>query len=194
MSKLKFYPASDVSELAWPNEIQDISMETRALEFLTDFKVTKPLVIESSVSAIDVKNLMIKSHVKLKFVINEGNQILGVISTEDLEDQKLLQRASDGFLREDIVVTDMMRPKSELVALSYKELANATIGDVIEVLKDSGQQHCLVIDQTLKQIRGIFSASDISRMLQLSINIQDKSSFYKVFSATEKRTAIDHIR
>lgn len=194
MSKLNFYAASNVGELAWPDEIQDISLETPALDFLTDFKVTKPLVIESSVSAVDIKTLMIKSHVKLKFVINEDNHFIGVVSTEDLDDQKILRRTSGGFMRDDILVTEMMRPKSELVALSFKELERASIGDVIEVLKDSGQQHCLVIDQEFNQIRGILSASDISRMLQLSIDIQSKSNFYKVFSATDKRSSIDHIK
>ena len=186
MSKLNFYAASNVGELAWPDDIQDVSMQTPALDFLTDFKMTKPLVIESSLSAVDVKRLMIRAHVKLKFVINEDNHFMGVISSEDLDDQKLLQRASLGILRDDILVTEMMRPKNELVALSFKEVSRATIGDVIEVLKDSGQQHCLVIDQGVNQIRGIFSASDISRKLHLSIDIQDKSNFYKVFSASEK--------
>lgn len=186
MSKLNFHSASTVGELAWPDEIEDISLETRALDFLTGFKVTKPLVIESSVSAVDVKRLMMKTHVKLKFVINEGEHFLGVISSADLDDQKLLQKTRAGILRDDILVTEMMRPKNELVALSFKELSRATIGDVIEVLKDSGQQHCLVIDQEFNQIRGILSASDISRMLHLSINIQDKSSFYKVFSASDR--------
>jgi CBS domain containing-hemolysin-like protein len=169
-------------------------LETPALYFLTDFKVTKPLDIESSVSAVDIKTLMKKSHVKLKFVINEDNHFIGVVSAEDLDDQKILRRTSAGLLRDDILVTEMMRPKNELVALSYKELARANIGDVIEVLKDSGQQHCLVIDQEFNLIRGILSASDISRMLHLSIDIQNKSNFYKVFSATEKRTSIDHIK
>jgi len=81
-------------------------------------------------------------------------------------------------------VTDLMRSKSNLLALDYDALADATIDDVISVLKDSGQRHCLVVDKTSNQIRGIFSASDISRMLQLPINIQEKSSFYEIFVAT----------
>ena len=127
MSKLNFYAASNVGELAWPGEIQDISLETPALDFLTDFKVTKPLVIESAVSAVDIKALMIKSHVKLKFVINEDNHFISVVSAEDLDDQKILRRTSAGILRDDILVTEMMRPKNELVALAYKELARANM-------------------------------------------------------------------
>ena len=183
MNKLNFHSASNIVELEWPEEIQAVSLETRALEFLTDFHRTKPLVIESSMSAIDVKNIMMKAHVRLKFVINESGQFLGVISAGDLSDRKILQKISEGFKREEILVTDLMSPKKNLIRLDFNELSRASISDVIEVLKDSGQQHCLVVEVDTKRIRGFFSASDISRILNLSIDIQDRSSFYKVFSA-----------
>lgn len=183
MKKLNFYPTLTIEELAWPEEIKAISLATPALNFLTDFNIVKPLVIESSISAIDVKNIMIKAHVRLKFVVNERNHFLGVISVDDLLDQKILHKISEGFKRDEISVTDMMRPKKDLMSLDINELEGSSIGDVIDALKDSGQQHCLVVDRGTNKVRGIFSASDISRMLHLPIDIQDKSSFYKVFSA-----------
>ena len=183
MKKLNSYPAAKIDLLARPNEIKAISLDTLALEFFTDFKLTKPLVIESSISAVEVKNLMLKTHVRLLFVINEQHQFLGVISADDLAERKIVQKISDGFKREDIAVTDFMKRKQDLLALDYGELVSVSIGGVIKVLKDSGQQHCLVIDKHSNTIRGIFSASDISRKLHLPIDIQDKSSFYKVFSA-----------
>lgn len=184
MKKLKFHSASGIQELEWPAELHATSLETPALHFFTDFREVQPLVIESSVSAVDVRNLMRKAHVRLKIVINERNEFLGIVSADDLADSLILQKVSEGLKRLEITVADMMQPKQKLVALGYKELKdNTSIGDVIEALKDSGQQHCLVVDREPEKIRGIFSASDISRMLHLSIDIQDKSSFYKVFSA-----------
>jgi CBS domain containing-hemolysin-like protein len=184
MKKLHLFSALDIEELAWPEKIQSISVETPALHFFTDFNKNRPFIIDSSVSAIDVQNLMKKAHVRLKFVINEKDKFLGVISTDDLIETLLVKKISEGFKREEILVTDLMRTKNDLYALDYNEVANATVGDVIAVLKNSGQQHCLVIDKESKKIRGIFSASDISRMLHLPINIQEKSSFYKVYSTT----------
>ncbi len=136
-------------------------------------------------SAVDVGKLMIKSHIRMKLVINENYQFLGVVSTEDLIDRKIMQKLSRGDKRENILVSEMMRSKNDLVALDFTELTKATIGDVIDLLKDSGTQHCLVVDRNDNCIRGVFSASDISRKLHLSIDIQDKSSFYKVFSAID---------
>ena len=185
MKKLKFYSASNIDQLSSPEEVQNYSLETPALDFFTDFTKTKPLVIESSISAVDVGKLMIKSHVRMKIVINENNQFMGVVSTEDLIDRKIMQQLSKGDKREDILVTEMMKTKNQLVALDFTELTKATISDVIDLLKDSGTQHCLVVDRTNNCLRGIFSASDISRKLHLPIDIQDKSSFYKVFSAID---------
>jgi CBS domain-containing protein len=183
MKKLKFYPASNIDKMASPEEARHYSPETSALDFFTDFNEIKPLVIESSMPAVAVGELMIKSHVRLKLVISKDYKFLGVISTDDLIDRKIMQKLSKGDRREEILVAEMMRSKSDLVALDFAELATATISDVIDVLKDSGTQHCLVVDRSDNCIRGIFSASDISRKLHLSINIQDKSSFFKVFSA-----------
>lgn len=184
MKTLKLYPTTDVFDLARPEETMGLTLDSSALNFFTDFKKVRPLVIESSLSGVEVKSLMKKAHVRLKFVLNDVGQFIGVISADELMDRKIVQRVSEGNKREDVPLTDLMTPKRDLWALDYSQVAKATISEVIETLKDNGQQHCLVIDRVSYKIRGIFSASDISRKLQLPIDIQDKSSFYRVFSAT----------
>ena len=182
MRTLHFYQASNVDELAWPEQPENLSMGSPALAFFTDFLEVQPLVIESNVSAIDVQRLMQKAHVRLKFVVDKDNRFLGIISADDLIDRKIVQKVSEGEKRNDIGVTELMRPKKALKVLDYKEVCKSTISDVITVLKNSGEQHCLVVDQSSHKVRGVFSASDISRKLHLPIDIQDRSSFYKVFN------------
>lgn len=184
MKALNLYSATEVDDLAWPEETAGLTMDSSALHFFTDFKEINPLVIECAVSAVEGKRLMQKAHVRLKFVLNDSGQFIGIISAEDLIDRKIVQKISEGSNRDEIALTDLMRPKRDLKALDYQEVAKASISEVIRKLKDSGEQHCLVIDRDNRKIRGIFSASDISRKLHLPIDIQDKSSFYKVFSAT----------
>ncbi len=184
MKPLKFYPVTSVDELASPGEGKKLTLNSPALDFFTDFKATQPLVIDDSISAVVAKSLMQKTHVRLKFVLDEKGCFVGIISADDLIDRELVKKVSMGIPREQIAVTEMMTPKHLLKALDYSALTTATIADVIAALKDSGEQHCLVIDQEDHRIRGIFSASDISRSLHLPINIQEKSSFYRVFSTT----------
>ncbi|MBL4763452.1 MAG: CBS domain-containing protein [Gammaproteobacteria bacterium] len=184
MKTLNFHPTSEIDELAWPEEEKNLSLESSALSFFTDFLQIKPLVIESTVSAVEAKKLMQKAHVRMKVIINEKNQFIGVISAEDIIERKIVQKVSEGTKRDEVALTELMTSKRDLRALDYNEVSKSTIADVIAVLKNSGEQHCLVIDRETHKIRGIFSASDISRKLHLPIDIQDKSSFYKVFSAT----------
>lgn len=187
MKALKLEVAADVEDLAWPPESRELSLDSPALEFFTDFLETKPLVIESNVSAIEVQRLMQKAHVRMKIVIDKKGRFMGVVAADDLLDRKILQHVSQGDLRKDIKVTDMMTPRRDLKALGYTAVTSAKINDVINALKNSGEQHCLVVDRQRNQVRGVFSASDISRKLHLPIDIQSVSNFYRVFASTTQR-------
>lgn len=182
MKTLNVYQTTEADILAWPEATPDLTINSPALLFFTDFNQVEPLVIDSSIAAIEVKRLMQKAHVKTKLVVNQAGTFIGLISTDDLIDRKIVQKVSEGSKREDIALEDLMIPRRKLKALDYTEITNVSIATVINTLKESGEQHCLVIDRQNHKIRGFFSASDISRKLHLPINIQNKSNFYKVFA------------
>lgn len=183
MNRLKLHSVSFVDELAWPSDPDHLTLHSPALTFFTDFSRIEPLVIEESVSAVNAHKVMIKTHVRLKFVVNRDKQLLGVVSAEELSEQNIMLKVMAGANREEVSVTDLMTRKQDLLALDIRQVEKSTISDVVNFLKDNHQQHCLVVDQGCHQIRGIFSASDISRKLRLPINIHEQSSFYRVFSA-----------
>lgn len=185
MKKLALYPLSDINELASPEQSAALSLQSPATAFLTDFKQTLALTIPVDMSASDARELMIKTHVRLKFVVDAKGRLQGVISADDLAERKIVKQVARGISRDEVLVRDLMQPRKELMGLDIDEVKGATIEDVVKLLKDYHQQHCLVIDRNDGTIRGIFSASDISRRLKLPINIQDQSDFYRVFTATK---------
>lgn len=184
MKTLHLYPVEAVDELVWPEESDDLTLSSPALRFFTDFATHKPLVIDANVSAIEAKVMMQKTHVRMKFVVNEENRFIGIVTSDALTDRKIVQKISEGFKRHEISIVEVMTPKRDLKVLDYAEVERVSIAEVVALLKDQGEQHCLVVDRKHHAIRGIFSASDISRKLHLPINIQETSSFYKVFSVT----------
>ncbi len=184
MKKLTMYSVSLADELLWPEQGDIPTLDTSAIHFFTDFSQVQPHVIDSSASAIDARSVMLRTHIRLMFVINEFSQFVGIISADDLAERKIVQHVADGYNRDDIELTDLMTCKKQLKALDIAEVERVSIADVIDVLKDSHQQHCLVIDKKSHRVRGIFSASDISRTLNLPIDIESKADFYKVFAAT----------
>lgn len=184
MANLQFFETCEIDELASPAEKTALTLQSPALEFFTDFTVTTPLVVEDSMTALAVKELMLKTHVRLKIVVDSNKKFMGIIAADDLIDRKIVQKVSEGMVREEISLKEFMKPKQKLRALDYNQVARASIGDVIKVLKQWGEQHCLVLDRENHVIRGIFSASDLSRKLHLPIDIQDRSDFYRVFAVT----------
>lgn len=189
MKKLSFYDTETVAELAWPQTNQKITKRSPATQVFTDFNQHKPLVIEASMSALEAEKLMQQSHVRLKLVVDDNGHFLGVISLDDLGTQEVMKKLSEGYQREELFVADFMRPRSVLKAFSYADISMATIGDIINSLQGSGQQHALVIDREHHKIRGIISSSDIARKLQLPIDIDNKSSFAHIFAAVNHRIA-----
>ncbi len=186
MQTIELYDTESVDELAWPEVNHAVSLDTPATDVLTDFTQQKPLVLEDSVTAAEARTLMQRAHVRLKIVVDANNHFLGVVSLQDLDNQSLIKKQAEGFKPEELRVTDFMRRRSELKAFSYAELAQARIRDVIQALRCSGQQHCLVIDRENHAIRGIISASDLARKLHLPIEIENRSSFAHVFSVVRE--------
>lgn len=183
MRTLQFYETQAIDQLAWPEQEQSVSPNSSAREIFTDFTHTQPLMLLASTSAIEAEKLMRKSHVRLKLVVDQHTEFLGVVSLEDLNSQEVIKKLSLGYSREDLSVADFMRPRASLRAFDYHDIERSTIQDVVEALKYSGHQHCLVIDRQRHKIRGIISASDIARKLSLPVDIARDSSFAGIFNA-----------
>ncbi len=180
MNALSLRSIGHIDSFVTPADYSELTIKSPAVDFFTDFTINKPLVIESSLPAIETKLLMKKAHVRLKLVINEKEQLVGIVSADDLLDRKIVQKLGKGDNRQDLSITDFMTPRDKLSVLEFSEVENANIGAVIHSLKSLGQQHCLVVDSSVNAIRGLFSASDISRKLKVDIDIQDQPSFSKL--------------
>ena len=84
MYRLKLHHLACSDELAWPIDIQNATLDTPAVEFFTDFENDPPLTIQASTRAVDAKQFMQRSQVRLLFVLSEHLGFVGIISSEDL--------------------------------------------------------------------------------------------------------------
>lgn len=183
MKTLTLYNTEAVDRLAYPEDNEKLDVHSRALAVFTDFKMHQPQVVLSNRKIVDFEKALKQAHVRLKLVIDNNHRFIGVVSLEDLSERRIIQKISGGVPRDELQLSDFMRPRSELRAFEYRELEEATVGDVINTLQNSGHRHCLVTDKENHEIRGIISASDIARRLQLPIDIANRSSFVEVFKA-----------
>lgn len=183
MKNLTFHKLDTTDHLVYPEDYEDLNLSSSALEIFTDYSRNRPSVIDYSTSADEAERLMKTAHVKLKLVIDQDNELIGVISFADLSMQRIMPLVSQGAVRGDIRVKDLMTPKWSLQTLDYGELSEARIGDVVETLQKNGVQHCLVVDRATHAIRGLISASDMAQKLHLHIAITKAPSFADIFQA-----------
>ncbi len=189
MKDITLFAVNNIAHLVQPDEFNELSPASPALEIFTDFKHHRPLTIEGSTPAIEVEMLMRKAHVKMKMVVDADNEFIGTISLDDLDEQHFLAMIANGYDRHDIMVSDLMSPKQHILALSLVQLEQANINDVIKALRQSGQQHCLVVDPSGHQIRGLISASDVARRLHIPIRIERIPTFVDIFSSVRRPAA-----
>jgi len=177
MHVLPLFKTENVDKLAWPAAQNRLTLQSPASAVFTDFKEHVPLVIDYDAKATELEHLMKQSHVKMKIVLDKNDQFAGIVTLADLTEQRIMQKVALGTSRSDLIAADFMQPKSVLQSFDYEQIQQATVEDIIETLKDNGQQHCLVIDRKEHVIRGIISVSDIARELRLPLDIQAQPSF-----------------
>ena len=183
MKKLKLIALDNIDHIVKPDDFEQITLDSPAKMIFTDFKEFNPLTIDDNTKAIDALRLMRKAHVHLKIVTSDTSDFVGIISSVDVSEQRIMHETTLGHAREEILVSDVMLPRQELMAFDIYELEQATVNDVINVLKQNGLRHCIVIDTKNHHIRGIISSSDIARKLNVPIEISSNVTFAKIFNA-----------
>jgi len=89
----------------------------------------------------------------------------------------LIKKVASGYQRDEILVEDLMRHRHDLIALRYGEILRASVGELVEALRDHHQSFCLVLEEESNQVRGLISANDIARGLFVPLNTAENIRF-----------------
>jgi len=141
---------------------------------MTDFTRVSAVTIEAGASIAAANARMISRRVRLLLVSNADHTVEGLISARDLMGEKPIQIAlARGGQRDDLTVRDLMVPAAQIDTLYLNEVLNARVIDILNALKSQGRQHIMVEDidpaDGLPRVRGIFSATQIGRLLGVPV-------------------------
>jgi predicted transcriptional regulator len=187
MKKLQLFDLDTIDNIISPEHFKQTTLESPATDIFTDFKKNEALLIDGDMTAVDALDLMAKTHVRMKIVMSKEKDFLGIISTQELTERKIIAAVARGKgERHEILVSDLMLFRNTLHAFDYKELELATVNDVVGALENYGLRHCLVLDKEHHHIRGVISTSDIARKLHLAIDIYAKTSFSQIFKVIHR--------
>ena len=159
---------------------------------MTDLRRIPAATIDPEAPVDAANRFMIGRGVRLLLISDDGRQVLGLITSNDVLGEKPVQFALErGVKRQEISVRDIMIPCEQLEVLHYADLINAEVGHIVATLQHAGRQHALVadmgVDGKTQTVRGIFSASQIARQLKVSIQTTEVAQTFAEIGAALRR-------
>lgn len=155
-------------------EHQRVDLDDPAALVMTDFRKVRALTIQATASMHNALNKMIANNVRLLLVVDIRNDVVGLVTSTDIEGEKPLRIIQERRIaRGEIQVGDVMTPRDRLEAVDMDDLLLARVGHVVATLKAVGRRHALIVDTDdngVQRVRGLFSATQVER--QLGINIE----------------------
>lgn len=166
-------------------EARRVSVNDPAALVMTDFKKLRALTIQATASMQNAHNKMIANNVRLLLVVDIHNNIIGLVTSTDIDGEKPLRIIQERRIaRGEILVADVMTPRERLEAVDMDDLLLARVGHVVATLKAVGRRHALVVDTDdngVQRVRGLFSATQIERQLGTAIEtVEVARSFAQV--------------
>jgi CBS domain-containing protein len=101
---------------------ESVTLESSALEVMTDLKKVPAQCIEPGAAVDEANAKMIREGVRLLFVTDGQDHLLGVVTATDILGRRLVQvMMARGVGREEVSVREIMTPREQLEAIEMHE-------------------------------------------------------------------------
>jgi len=175
-----FQPQQDLPE--------KVELDSPAILTMTDLRQVSAQTVEPNLSIDEALTRMKEGGVRLLFVTNPQAEVLGLITSTDIQGEKPLQFLKETHVRhEEILVRDIMTWSEQMEVMLLEDAMKARVGDIVETLRRCGRRHALVIAQAPHKrdlaIRGMFSVTQISRQLGIAIETVEVATTFAELEA-----------
>ncbi len=147
-----------------------VRLESPATMVVTDFSTVTPITITPQAPIDMALRKMKTAGVRLLFVVNDIEEIIGLITITDIMGERPIKVTQQTRLpRTTLTVASIMTPQSDIQVFDAARIESAVVGDIVETLRTLGRQHALLAridrDRGAHQVIGMFSTSQISKLL-----------------------------
>lgn len=151
-----------------------VHLDDPAIEVMTDFTLSPALTILPTDTMDHAIREMEILGVHLLLVINEEGHFQGILSSEDVWGEKPIKMIQERRIhRDQVLVRTIMVPYSEITAFDFDLIKSAKVGHIVKTLSEHKQHYALAVspctETQVQLIRGIFTASQISKQLHIDI-------------------------
>jgi signal-transduction protein with cAMP-binding, CBS, and nucleotidyltransferase domain len=152
---------------------------------MTDLTTVSAVTISPSCSLDEANDRMMRMKVKLLFVTDSKNRMIGLITYSDLQGERPIQfQQSNGVSRGEVCILDIMTGIETIDTIEYSVVEKARVGDIAMTMKKLNRQHALILEhpsEDIYQIRGIFSISFLSKSLGINIETTEVAKTFAEF-------------
>ena len=147
-----------------------VDLDNPAIDVMTDFHIIEPKTVGPEVAIDDALEQMKEQGVRLLLVIDESEEIIGVITAKDIQGEKPIKIVQETQIsRSELRAKDIMTPQSLISVLNMISVEEAQVGHIVQTLHELKRQHTLVVEvdeHSGKQVvRGMFSTSQINKQM-----------------------------
>ena len=173
---IKIMPVA--TKLSIPTQsIRNISMDDHATEVMTDLNCICAITIAAGDGVSDAEYKMKMHQIKMLFVVDHNEHVIGILTFSDISGPRILNSENElGIPASEMCILDIMTGIDNIDVIEYNHVNQAKVGDIVETLTQLNRQHILVLDNEMEKhsIRGIFSSTQISRQLDMHLDIPTK--------------------
>jgi len=172
-----------------PSSFTHVRVDSPAISVMTDLRQVSAATISADTSLSDATRTMMARNVRLLLVVNAEQSVIGLITARDTQGERPIQWLHDrGGKYTDLRVGDLMIATPDIDLIDLKDVLLAEVGHVVATLKAWGRQHALVAERDpatgATHIRGIFSATQISRQLGIAVQPFDVANTFAEIERT----------
>lgn len=183
-SALSLSPLATSARIVEGHPLSRVTLDDPAFSVMTDLTEVNPATIGPERRIDEANAAMLERAVRLLFVLDNSRAVVGVITATDLLDEKPVRFMQDrGVKRGEILVADIMTPTSMLEAISMQDVAQMRVGHIVATLKRVRRQHLMASEDGGTRVRGLFSASRISRQLGTDISTSEVAGTFAEIEA-----------
>lgn len=151
---------------------QLVKLADLAISVMNDFAREYPVTVDEDRQIDAALTDMIRLGVRALVVVRE-RKVVGLITSYDIKGERPMQCMQRfGYShRQDIQVGHVMTPWADLQTLSWRAVNDASVGDLLEVFRETHLMHLLVVETAAADrttyVRGLFSRTRLERQLGL---------------------------
>lgn len=165
----------------------NVTAESPAIDVMTDLTRIAAQSISAFSTIDDAAERMKNAGVRLLFITNQHLQVIGILTSQDILEEKIIKYMSaHSSRREEISVRDLMTPQVRIEVLRMEDVAKARVGDIIRTFKQMGRQHALVVEngEGEQRVRGILSTTQIARQTGIAVDTSEYAGSFAELQAS----------